>query len=107
LVGALGRPGEVGAPLGGDDPLLLERTQDAVEVADVHTDVLPRHLRHALDELVAVHGPLAQEEQERRLDEALDARPDGPVAVPQRVPRAGPTPMPVATSHSHLQVKHI
>src|SRR5262249_56652219 len=97
LVGALGRPGQVRAPLGADETLGLERTQQAVEVADVDAS-LPRHFRQPLDQLVAVQRPLTQEQQERRLDEALHTRANVPVARPGLVP--APDSARVAMSHS-------
>src|SRR5437899_2727669 len=72
LVGALGRPGQVGAPLRADEPFVLEPTQEPVEVADVDSP-LPE-LRNPLEQLVAVQRALAQEQQQRRLDEPLDPR---------------------------------
>src|SRR5215216_1599952 len=82
LVGALRGAGQLVAPLGGDEALLLEGAQEAVEVSDVHTALGPQ-LREALEQLVAVQRPLAQEQQQRRLDEALDPRLNVPVARPQ------------------------
>src|SRR5689334_16355442 len=74
------RPGELRVPLGVDDAVLLERAQEAVEIADVDA-LLADELRQLLDELVAVPRPLRQEQQDGRLDEALDARADGPAAA--------------------------
>src|SRR4051812_23927813 len=88
-VRAARRAREVGVPLGLEDPVLLERAQEAVEVADVHA-LLADELRQLLDQLVAVTWPLRQEEQDGRLDEALDARADGPAARPVEPP--GPRP---------------
>jgi len=65
------------APLGGDEALLLERAQQAVEIADVDPTLHPE-LREPVEQLVAVERPLAQEQQQRRLDEALDAGVDVP-----------------------------
>src|SRR5204863_882408 len=97
LVGALGRPGEVGAPLGADDTFGLERAEEAVEVADVDAP-LPHDLREPLDQLVTVQRPLTQEQQERRLDEALHASANVPVARPGPVSAADSAR--VAMSHS-------
>ena len=58
-------------PLAGDEALLLERAQDAVEVADVHA-LLADHGREPLEEVVAVAGALIQQEQDRRDLKALD-----------------------------------
>src|SRR5215211_2582927 len=82
LVGALRGAGQLVAPLGGDEALLLEGAQEAVEIADVHAALRPQ-LREPLEQLVAVQRPLAQEQQQRRLDEALDPGLDVPVARPQ------------------------
>src|ERR1041385_3515510 len=79
LVGALRRAWKLGAPLGGDEPLLLKRAQQPVEVSDVDPP-LDSQLGDPLQELVAVQRPLAQEEQQRRLDEALDSCVHVPVA---------------------------
>ena len=64
-------PGTVFVPLAGDEALLLERAQDAVEVADVHA-LLADHGREPLEEVVAVPGTLVQQEQDRGDLEALD-----------------------------------
>jgi hypothetical protein len=88
LVDPLARPGRVVAPLGGDDAVLLERAQDAVEVAHVDPP-LAGQLLELLQEVVAVRRLLRQQEQERRLAEALDAGSDGPLARADAPPRAG------------------
>src|SRR5262249_13870599 len=79
FVGALGRPRQIGAPLRPDKTLGLESAQEAVEVPGIDAP-FPHDLRQPLDQLVAVQRPLTQEQQERRLDKALDAGGDGPVA---------------------------
>jgi hypothetical protein len=57
-------------------------------------------LREALDQLVAVHRTLAEEQEERRLHEPLDARPYCPVARPDE--GAGAPAMTVAAPHPRL-----
>ena len=85
---------------GGDEPLLLERAQQAVEVA--HLDAfLARELGQALEELVAIGRPLAQEEEKRRLGEALDAGKDAPVATVV-APRAGAMPHRARMCKTHM-----
>src|SRR5437763_10900933 len=64
----LGRARRVVTPLGGDDPVLLERAQDAVEVAHVDPR-LARELLDLLEELVSVRGALCEQEQQSRLAE--------------------------------------
>src|SRR5919201_2667924 len=88
LVGPLGGPRKVGAPLGADGTFVLERPQEAVEVADVHAALDPE-LRDPLEQLVSVERPLAQEQEQRRLDEPLDAGADGPVPGPDEPAAAG------------------
>ena len=51
------------------------------------------------------HGKLSLEAFERRLDEALDARPDRPVTGADEGTR--PWPSTSMTSHGHLRVKYI
>ena len=72
LVGALRRPGHGLVPLAGDEALLLERAQDAVEVADVDA-LVAGQLGQPLEQVVAVGRALAQEQEERGDLEALDA----------------------------------
>jgi hypothetical protein len=72
-------------PLGGDETLVLERTQQPVEVA--HLDaLLAGELGQALKQVVAVGRPLAQEKEKRGLGEPFDAREDVPASavVPSR-----------------------
>src|ERR671923_2227508 len=88
LVGAFGGARQVGAPFRADEPLLLQRPQESVEVADVHA-ALDAELRDPLQQLVAVQRPLPQEQQQGRLDEALDAGMDGPVAGTDEPAAAG------------------
>src|SRR5438034_5703419 len=90
LVSALGRAGKVCAPLGLDEPFLLERAQEAVEVADVDAP-LHAQLRDPFEQLVAVQRPLPQEQEQRRLDEALDPCVHVPVARADEAPAAGST----------------
>src|SRR5581483_2901471 len=78
-VRALGRAGQVGAPLRVDDAVLFERPHDPVEIPDVDA-LLTDQLRQPVEQLVAVPGAFAQHEQDRRLDEPLDARADRPLA---------------------------
>src|SRR3954451_16221088 len=68
------------APFGGDEPLLFECAEQAVEVA--HLDArLAGQLGEPLEELVPVRRALAEQKEQRRLGEALDAREDPPVAA--------------------------
>src|SRR3954467_5894914 len=68
------------APFGGDEPLLFERAEQAVEIA--HLDArLAGQLGEPLEELVPVCRALAQEKEQRRLCEAFDAGKDPPVSV--------------------------
>src|SRR5262249_62045711 len=79
LVRALGGPWLPGFPSRRDEPVLLERAQDPVEVA--HVDArLARQRRQRLEQLVAVRRALAEEEQQRGLAEARDSCAHGPVA---------------------------
>src|ERR1700745_3339763 len=58
------------APAGGDEAFLLEGAQQAVEVP--HLDAsLAGQLRKPLEEVVSVRRPLAQEQEQCRLGEAL------------------------------------
>ena len=88
LVRALGRSGQIGAPFRADETLVLERSKQPVEIADVDSPLHPE-LRDALEQLVAVQRALPQEQQQRRLDEALDPGVNVPVAGPDEVPAAG------------------
>jgi hypothetical protein len=85
----LRRPGQLGAPLGGDDPVLLQRTERPVEISDVDA-VVSGERREQLEELVAVRGPIGEQEEERRLAETLDAGTHLPPAalVADAIPRA-------------------
>ena len=65
-------PGALGVPLGAHEALRLQGAKDAVEVRQV--DALARQeLAEPGEELVAVRGPLAEQEQQARLQDALDA----------------------------------
>src|ERR1051325_8463539 len=88
LVGPLGRARNVGTPLGADEPFLLEGAQEPVEVADVDA-ALHSHLGKSLEQLVAMEGPLPQQQEQRRFDEALDAGGDVPVPGPDEPAAAG------------------
>src|SRR3954454_20572770 len=80
------------APFGGDEPLLFECAEQAVEVA--HLDArLAGQLGEPLEELVPVCRALAQEKEQRRLCEPLDAAKAPPVPV---VPAPGPWAVPHA-----------
>src|SRR5204862_5211408 len=87
-IAALRRAGRAGIPFRGDDALLLEGAQQAVEVAHLHPR-LACQLRQALEQVVPVRRLLAQEQEERGLREALDAREHAP--APAVVP-AGARP---------------
>jgi len=78
-VDPLGGSGRVVAPLGGDDSVLLEGAQDAVEVAHVDPR-LARQLGDLLEQLVPVRRALREQLEESRLPEPLDARAHGPLA---------------------------
>src|SRR3954453_10451784 len=88
------------APFRRDEPFLLERAQQAVEVA--HLDPrLAGHFREPLEELVTMCRALAQEKQQGRLGEALDAREDTPVAA-VAAPRARSLPQRPPTCKTHM-----
>ena len=70
------------------ETLVLERAQEAVEVADVDATLDPQ-LREPVEQLVAVQRTLAEKQEQRRLDEALDPRLDMPVARPHEPAAAG------------------
>ena len=71
LVGALGGTGDGLVPLAADEALLLEAAEDAVEVADVDP-LLTEHRGQPLEQVVAVGGAFAEEEQQGSDLEALD-----------------------------------
>jgi len=79
---------QVGAPLGANDSLLLERAQDAVEVPDVDLPLDARDLGNSLEQLVAVHRAFPQEEEKRGLHEPLDARMHAPATAADGSPAA-------------------
>src|SRR5215204_998670 len=81
LIRPLRRPWELGAPFGAHDAFVLERAQEAVDVPHVDAALDPE-LRDAVEQLVSMQRALAQEKQQRRLDEALDACVHGPMAGP-------------------------
>src|SRR5919204_6114724 len=62
LVDPLAGPGRVVAPLRGDDPVLLEGAQHAVEVAHVDP-ALARQRGELLEQLVPVGGTFGQEKE--------------------------------------------
>ena len=70
-VRALRRAGKVFLPFRSHEPVVLERAEGPVDVADVHT-LVADELRQCLQELVAVRRTCGDEEQQRRLAEALD-----------------------------------
>src|SRR5579862_1648668 len=86
-------------PLGGDEALLLQSAQEAIEVAHLDTG-LAGQLRQALEEVVAVRRPLAQEEQERRLREPLDTREHVPAAAEMAA-------CPGSASHALICITHM
>ncbi len=94
-VAALRRAGRRRVPLGADEPSLLERAQQAVEVA--HVDARSGRSAPAarVEQLVAVGVALAQSRR-RRLGEALDAGADAPAAA-VRASRARATSASTAT----------
>jgi hypothetical protein len=94
-VRALRRPGEVGAPLGDDEPLLLERAKRAVDVPDVDA-LVAQQLREALEQLVAVRRPVREEKEQSELAEALDPGAHVPAAL-----RAAADPCPRSSAVMH------
>src|SRR5207245_11763161 len=79
-VAALRRAGGGLVPRRADEAFLLERAQQAIEVS--HLDaLLAGQVRQPLEEVVAVCRTLAEQQQQRRLGEALDAREHAPVAA--------------------------
>src|SRR5437867_7426308 len=76
----LRRAGQIAAPLGRNEPLVLERPQRAVDVADVDA-LVADELGQALEELVPVRRPVREESEECGLAEALDPRADFPAPV--------------------------
>ena len=82
-VRALRRARKVFLPLRGHEPLVLERAKGSVDVADVHT-LIADEVRQRLEELVAVRRTCGDEEQQRRLAEALD--PGAYLPAPVREP---------------------
>ena len=72
LVRALGGAGDAVVPFAADEPLLLERAEGAVEVADVDA-LFAGQLGQPLEQVVAVRLAFAQEQEQRRDLEALDA----------------------------------
>src|SRR4051812_41923343 len=66
------RARQLRVPLRLDDPVLLERAEEAVEVADVDP-LVAEELRELLDQLVAVARALREQEEDSRLDEPFDA----------------------------------
>ena len=99
LVDPLARAGRLVVPLGADDPVGLEQAEEAVEVA--HVDALAGQLGELLEQLVAVHRALAEEQQNGRLGEALDPRPNLEVARPD------PPPHPRMTMSPHTCKTHM
>jgi hypothetical protein len=79
-VGALRGTGQVTAPLGRDEPFVLQRTQLPIDVSDVDA-FLTDEPGQTLEELVAMGRAVREEDEETRLAEALDARPHLPGAV--------------------------
>ena len=82
-VRALRRAGKVFVPLRDYEPLVLERAEGPVDVADVYA-LIADELRQGLEELIAVRRTCGDKEQERGLAEALDpgAHLPGPVKEP-------------------------
>src|SRR5918996_4123447 len=106
LVRPLARPREVVLPFRADDPFGLQQTEEAVQVAHVHP--LSDQLRELLEQLVTVSGPLPQQEQDRRLRETLDPRPDlvpagaDAAAYANRTPKPSPVPHQILTCKTHM-----
>src|SRR5439155_21581348 len=100
LVPAFRRSRLVGVPLGTDEPVLLQRAQDAVEAA--HVGAFARdELGGALEQLVSVRRLLGEEEEKRRLEKALHPAADVPAAA--AVAPAGPWA--VFTCETHVTVE--
>src|SRR6201997_5918234 len=90
------------APRRGDEAFLLEGPQQAVEVP--HLDArLAGELGEPLEQVVAVRRPLAQEQEQSRLGEALDAREHVPTTagVP---PGSRAAPHRASTCKTHMYV---
>src|SRR5438128_9983485 len=88
LVGALRGPRGFGLPFPPDDPVLLQRAQNAVQVP--HVDArFADHVRQRLEELVPVRGPLPQEQQQRGLAEPFHPRAHAPLTVAEPPAAAG------------------
>src|SRR5512132_193133 len=107
-VDPLGGTGSVVVPGRVDEAVALERAQDPVEVA--HVDPLGRHERlELLQQLVAVTGAIAQDEEDGGLREALQPRPDLPAPRAETTASPGvarkPHPTLHATPPSKLQCK--
>src|SRR5215471_12082551 len=79
-VRALRGSGQVGLPFRDDEPVLLEPTEDAVEISNVYT-LLAQNRGETLEQLVSVSRTLCQKAQERRLAEALDPGTHGPGSI--------------------------
>ena len=93
-------------PAGGDEPLGLEPPQQAVQVAQVDLGVGSHHGGNGVEQVVAVAGTFPQEQEQRRLDEALHPGPHRPVAGPDQPPAPGTRPHHDATiSLLHVEVK--
>jgi len=71
LVGPFRRAGNGLVPLAGNEPLLLEAAEDAVEVADVDA-LVAEHGGQPLEQVVAVGGALAEQKQQRGNLKTLD-----------------------------------
>jgi hypothetical protein len=89
-------PWKVSSPLGDDEPLVLERSERPVDVADVDT-IVAGELGEPLEELVPMGRAVRDEHEKSGLAEALDARANLPASV--REPSAAAHSGPVTTVH--------
>jgi hypothetical protein len=81
LIGPLGRAGQAGIPFGRDQPLPFEGPQQPVQVAEVDRALPAGQVGDALEQVVAVPRSVAEQQQDRWLDEPLDAGTDDPAPV--------------------------
>ena len=76
----LRRTGEVAAPLGHDETLVLERPQRSVDVPYVDAFVTDQS-RKPLEKLVTVGRAVTEQQEQSGLAEPLDTRPNLPASV--------------------------
>jgi hypothetical protein len=93
----LRRPGQVASPFRHHEPVVLERSERPVDVAHVDA-IVTRELGKPLQQLVPMGRAVRDEDEERGLAEALDARPNLP--APIRALSAAARSTLVATVHA-------